>query len=390
MAKGHIRKRGKNSWQIIYDAPRGLDGKRKQKSMTIHGTKKDAERKLREILTQIDQNTYVDSGKLTVEEFLLRWLRDYAKVNLAQSTVDGYEIIIKKHLIPALGKYQLDKLQPLHIQEYYARALANGRADGKGGLSPRTVLHHHRLLHRAFETALKWQLVSRNVCDAVEPPKVDQYESNVYDEEHIGKLIDLLYGTRLYIPVIITLATGLRRAEILALRWKDFNAQKKTITINQTLLKTSAGLQFKPPKTKKSRRTITLPEPIVEELKKHKKDQKKIKLRLGEAYEDNDLICCQEDGTPWHPGTFSSAFHDILEKHNLPHIRFHDLRHTHASILLKQGVHPKIVSERLGHSQIGITLDTYSHIMPGLQEEVANKLGQQLFNRLPDKKKKSN
>ncbi|MCL5780882.1 MAG: site-specific integrase [Firmicutes bacterium] len=382
---GFIRKRGKDTWQIVYDAPKEFPGQaRNRKYLTFHGPEREAKKKLREILRQIDTNTYVDSKKMTLEDYLRRWLRDYCETaNLTQTTIDGYTVIIEKHLIPALGDHRLDKLQPLHIQEYYTQKLKSGRADGKGGLSPRTVLHHHRLLHKAFETAIKWQLLHRNICDAVEPPKAEQYEGDIYDEKQIDNILPYFVGTRLYIPILLALATGTRRGEVLAFRWKDLNKKAKTITVNQNLVVTREdGPQFKLPKTKKSRRQITLPDTIFEVLKKHKIKQEEEKLRIGEAYEDNDLICCLEDGSPWHPGTFSNYFHDILEANGLPKIRFHDLRHTHASLLLKQGVHPKIVSERLGHSRIGITLDLYSHVMPGMQEQVANQLDQQIFRKI--------
>ncbi|MBE3586525.1 MAG: tyrosine-type recombinase/integrase [Thermoanaerobacter sp.] len=387
MARGHIRQRGENSWEIIYDAPRQPGQKRNQKSLTVRGTKKDAERKLREILHQIDTNTYVDPGKITFGQFLNRWLNDYCKINLTQTTYDGYKLNIEKHIIPALGDIRLSKLQPLHLQGFYRQALESGRLDGKGGLSPKTVHQLHRIIHRALEVTVKWQLLGRNVADAVEPPKCKDYEARVYDEKDVERLLSAAEGTRMYAPILLTLATGLRRGELLGLRWEDVDFKKHTITVNQTLYKTSAGLEIKTPKTKKSRRTITLPASVVDELKRHKANQAKEKLQAGEFYTDHGLVFCREDGSPWNPRSFSRDYRDLLKKHNLPLIRFHDLRHTHASILLRQGVHPKVVSERLGHSQIGITLDIYSHILPGIQEEVAKQLDENIFTRFAQAKK---
>jgi len=383
MAKGHVRQLKSGSWELVFDLPREPGQKRKQKSVTVKAAnKKEAEAKLREILCQIDTNAYVDSGKMTLEEFLRRWLKDYCEPNLRQTTVDGYTVIIEKHLIPALGHIQLAKLRPIHIQEYYSRAMKTGRADGKGKeLSPTTVLHHHRLLHRALATAVKWQLLARNICDAVEPPRAKRYRGKVYDEAAVARLIEVSEGTLLYIPILITLATGLRRGEVLALRWSDYDPDTNTLVVDETLLNVTGGPEFSDTKTNESRRMITLPKTIVRELEAHRERQKKEKNHAGEFWQNNDLICCKEDGSRWHPGTFSDNFRRLLQKHELPHIRFHDLRHTHASLLLRQGIHPKVVSERLGHSRIGITMDLYSHVLPGIQDEVAKQLDEKIFNK---------
>jgi len=382
--RGHIRPgKSKNSWEIIYDAPREQGQERKQKSVTFKGKHSDAEKKLREILRQIDQGAYVDNEKITVKHFLSKWLKEYCKPTLTQTTYDSYAIVAGKHLTPALGKHILNKLKPLHLQSYYTKALESGRLDGKGGLSAKTVHSHHRIIHKALETAVKWQLIGRNIADAVDPPRLEQYEANVYGEEEVGKLLKAAEGTRLYVPILLTIGTGLRRGEVLGLRWKDVNHENKTIAVNQSLLSTTEGLQFKSPKNKKSRRLITVPASVFDELIKHKKvAQNKDRLACGKAYIDNDLVFCREDGSAWHPGTFSHNYQDLLTANNFPSIRFHDLRHTHASLLLRQGVHPKIVSERLGHSQIGITLDIYSHILPGIKEQVAQDLDEALFKKV--------
>lgn len=384
MAKGSIIKRG-DSWRIAYDLPREPGEPRKQKFVTFRGSYKEAEAKLREILRQIDTNTYVDPGKMTLGEFLQRWLEDYCKPNLRQTTVDGYAVIIKKHLIPSLGHIKLAKLRPMHIQEYYTKAMRSGRADGKGKeLSPTTVLHHHRLLHRALATAVKWQLLARNICDAVDPPRAKRYNARVYDEVAVARLLELSKGTLLYMPILLTLATGLRRGEVLALRWSDFDQERKLITVDEALLNTSTGPEFNDTKTDESRRMVTLPETIVQELEAHRERQEADRKSAGEFWVESDLICCREDGRQWHPGTFSDSFNRLLKKHELPHIRFHDLRHTHASLLLRQGIHPKVVSERLGHSRIGITMDLYSHVLPGMQDEVAKQLDEKLFKKPPN------
>lgn len=389
MSKGSVRQLKSGSWELRFDPPKEPGQKRNQKSVTVEAANKsEAEAKLREILHQIDTNTYVDPGKMTMEDLLKRWLNDYCESNLRKTTQDGYKVIIEKHLIPGLGHIKLSKLKPIHIQEYYSKTLKSGRADGKGTvLSPTTVLHHHRLLHKVFDTAVKWQLLARNICDAVEPPKAKRYKANVYDEEASAKLLKVSENTELYMPILLAMATGLRRGELLALRWSDFDPKKRILIVDEALLNTSGGPSFDDPKTEESRRAVTLPETIVCELLTHEEKQVLAKEEAGDLWIDSDLICCREDGRKWHPGTFSDNFKRLLEKYGLPRIRFHDLRHTHASLLLRQGVHPKVVSERLGHSRIGITMDLYSHVLPGMQDEAAKQLDSTLFRKIVGNKK---
>jgi integrase len=194
------------------------------------------------------------------------------------------------------------------------------------------------------------------------------------DEKQTAELFRLTERTLLHIPVVVAVTTGMRRGEILGLRWQDVDLKAGTATIVQSLEQTREGLRFKSPKTDTSRRAITLPSITAEILRRHKTEQAKQKLALGPAYHDNSLVCARPDGQPVPPDTLSTNFATLIRRKKFPHVRFHDLRHSHATQLLKHGVHPKVVSERLGHSKIGITLDTYSHVMPGMQEEAAQKM----------------
>jgi integrase len=189
------------------------------------------------------------------------------------------------------------------------------------------------------------------------------------DDTQTTALLKSLKASRLYLPVALAVSTGMRRGELLALRWAEVDLDKAQISVNRSLEQTKAGLTFKTPKTERSRRRIALPKVIVKLLRAHKASQAAEKLRLGPIYQDRGFVCARPDGTPWPPDTFSTLFAAHIRRHKLPPVRFHDLRHTHATQLLKQGVHPKIVSERLGHSNISITLDTYSHVLPGMQEQ---------------------
>lgn len=367
--QGHIRQRG-DTWTIVVKVGEYPNGRPRYKWHGGFKTKKEAQRELTRILNEMNTGAYVEPSRMTVALYLDRWLADYAKTNVSAKTYEGYEEFIQKHLVPTLGHYLLAKLTPLHIQAYYSKALQTGRRDGKGGLSPQTVLHHHRVLREAMQQAVKWQLLARNPVDAVQPPKPQRKEMKTLDEEETIQLLEATKGTLLHIPVLVAAATGMRRGEILALRWEDVDLKAGVLSVCQSLEETAAGLSFKQPKTAKSRRVVDLPPMLVEALVRHKSEQANQRLQIGAAYENHGLVVAREDGRPVVPSRLSITFGAFVKKTGRV-IRFHDLRHTHASVLLKKGIHPKVVSERLGHSNIGITLDTYSHVMPGMGREAA-------------------
>lgn len=367
--RGHIRKRGKSSWAVVLDMGRDADGKRRQKWHAVSGNRKDAQRELARLLNDINIGAYVEPARMTVSEFLDRWLVDYAKPKVSPKTFERYQEMIDGHIRPALGAYLLPKLASLHIQAFYSRALASGRKDGRGGLSAQSVVHFHRVLHKALAQAVKWQLLARNPVDAVEPPRAERQEMRALDEHETASLLGHLGENRLYMPTLLAATTGLRRGEILGLRWESVDLTSATLAVVQSLEQTKDGLRFKSPKTHRSRRSIALPAMTVEALRVHKVAQAKERLALGPAWEEHGLVCPRPGGAPWAPDGFSTAFAAFVRRSGMKSFRFHDLRHSHASHLLRAGVHPKIVSERLGHSSVGITLDTYSHVLPGMQQD---------------------
>jgi integrase len=381
--KGHIRARG-DSWSIVLDLGRDpATGRRRQKWYTVAGTKKDAQRELTRLLREIDTGSFVEPSKTTLGKYLAEWLDSYARTAVAPKTFERYREIIGCHLGPALGKHILSQLRPLHIQAYYSLALrsgrrpARGRSDAPSGLSARTVLHHHRVLRQALAQAIKWQLLVRNPADSVEPPRPVPVEMHTLDEAQIAKLLDFASGNPLLrLAILLAVTTGLRRGEIMALRWADLDLDAGSLAVRQSLEETKAGLAFKAPKTLKGRRTVALPALAIEGLRRHRAEQARVRLHLGPGYADNDLVCCHADGRPIHPQTITHAFIKLIDQHKseLPRVSFHSCRHSHATILLRKGVHPKIVSERLGHATTGITLDIYSQVMPGMQEEAALKV----------------
>lgn len=371
--KGHIRKRGSRSWAIILDLGRDTDGKRRQKWHSVKGTKKDAERELARLLHELNVGTYVEPTKLTLGEFLKRWLES-AKTNVSAKTYWRYRQIVENDLTPALGSVPLPKLRPLAVQEYYAKALESGRKDGKGGLSAQTVLHHHRVLRQALQQALRWQLIARNPIDAVEPPRARRKPITVPSDAEIAWLLEASEGTRLHVPIALAIRAGMRRGEILGLHWSDVDLSSRKLTVAWSLSETPDGVEFKEPKSNRGRRTIALPPFVCTILQKHSEQQKARKALLGDAYEQNDLVCCREDGSVWKPSAFTSAYRDLLRRRKMRSINFHALRHCHASQLLKAGISPKVISERLGHSKVGFTLDTYAHLLAGMDEEAAMRL----------------
>ncbi|EGK10195.1 phage integrase family site-specific recombinase [Desmospora sp. 8437] len=378
--RGHIRKRG-SKWAIVLDIGKKADGSRNRKWFSGFKTKKEAQSFLNQKLHQIESGTYVEPSKITLGEYLNRWLKDYAELNTAPRTYQGYEYMITQHIIPQIGDIPMDKLKPMHIQGYYSEKLAKGRKDGSGGLSPRSVLHHHRILHQALDQAVKWQVIPMNPAKSVTPPKPQRKQINTLSREQVHQLLSATKNTPYYEQIFFAINTGMRRGEIFGLRWKDVDFANRTISVRQTIQRIkNKGLVFRDTtKTDGSRRSIAVSDSVIHMLNRIKKRQAQEKISCGPLYQDHDLIFANSDGTPINIDYLSREFGRLIKRMKLPHIRFHDLRHTHATLLLQQGEHPKVVSERLGHSTITITMDTYSHVMPNMQKEAAQKLDNFLF-----------
>ncbi len=373
--KGHIYKRAKDSWTIVYDLPVDMiTGQRRQKSQTIRGTKREAERSLREILLSLEQGSYVKPNKITLGEWLRQWLKDYVSLNTTDRTQESYTSIIERHLIPSLGKIFITDLQPQQIQSYYADKLNKGRADGKGGLSARSVVYHHRILSKALDYAVKMSIAIRNVAKIVQPPRVQRVTMRTLSADEVVRFLDTARATDYYVYFATLLYTGLRRGELLALRWRNLNLDNDMLTVVETAYKLGNGdYVIKEPKTAHSRRTVTLPSSLVELFKAYRADQELLRIQLGITLSVDDFVFIRHGGSPINPSAVTLAFRRIIKRAGLRSLRIHDLRHTHASLMLTAGVHPKVVSERLGHANIGITLDIYSHVLPGLQEAAADK-----------------
>ncbi len=365
--RGHITKRSKDSYSIKISLGKDTTtGKYKYQWFTVQGSKKDAEKKLSELLHQRDTGSYIQPGKTTVTEYLDRWLKEYAWPNLAPRTAEGYEKIARHYFIPVLGSNLLVNLKPEHLQIFYSQELERG-------LSTQTVRHHHTMIHKALRDAVEWGLLIRNIADAVKPPRLQHHEMQTWDEREVMQFLEAARAGPYYEIFYLALFTGMRRSEFLALRWQDIDFILGQIYVNRSVHVLKGGkIHFRTPKTAKGKRTVALTPSTMLMLNEYRKQKESEALLLDKPILDNDLLFGDLENTPILPDTLSHAWLKLVRKTGPKAIRLHDARHTHASLMLKQGIHPKIVQERLGHASIQLTLDTYSHVTPGIQAAAAN------------------
>jgi integrase len=374
---GHIRQRSPGSWELRYSL--GTDpatGKRRMATTTMKGDRRAAEKELRRLLRTLDTGEHVDPTRMTVREWLSAWLAA-VRQEVSPKSHERYSEIVDNFLVPELGAVAITKLMPTHIQEAYAKWAIGGRRDSKrGGLSPRTRRHIHRVLSSALARAVEQQILARNPADAFRKrlPKVERKEMITLTVEQSRCLLDAIAKSWMYWPTLIALATGMRRGEVLALRWRNVDLDRACIRVVESLEQTKTGLRFKAPKTEKAR-AITLPAFAIEELRRLKRQQAQELLKLGVRQAPDTLVCNRGDGEPRIPLTLTLEFARFVDRmRGLPKVRFHDLRHSHATQLLASGVHPKIAQERLGHSTISTTLDLYSHVSDTMQTDAAARL----------------
>ena len=378
--RGSIIKRSESSYAIVLSLGKDpATGKRKQQWVTVKGNRREAERRLTELLHQLNIGTFIKPGRQTVKEYLEQWLQDYCVANLSPRTHELYSYICEKHLIPHIGLIPLTELKPSHLQHLYSDKLSTGRSNGKGGLSNRTVQIIHITLHKALQNAVKTGLLVRNVAGAVDTPRIQRREMHVMSETDLHIFLEYAKDTPYYTLFYTSLFTGMRRAELLALRWSDIDLELCQLSVTRSMQYICGAtpenrISFKEPKTAKSRRLIALSPSTVITMREHKAKQAELRQSLGSPpLSDNDLVFSHYDGSPLLPNSVTHAWIKLVRRCGLHGIRLHDARHTHASLMLKQGIHPKIVQERLGHASIQITLDTYSHVAPGLQQAAANR-----------------
>lgn len=308
------------------------------------------------------------TASLSVGEYLFEWLA-HARGRVRAKTYEGYEGLVRRNAIPALGELPLDQLTPLHLQRLYSSLLSPSA--GTSALAAGSVLNLHLVLTQALSQAVRWQLLASNPASGAQPPRPRRSPRLVVDPDLVERLLAATAGSVYELPCAFAVASGMRRGEILALRWLDIDDDLSQVRVVRTLQTTQDGLVFEQPKTQRSRRAVVLPEFVRAYLERQRESQGSRRGELGAGWVENGLVIDRGDGSPLNPDTLSSGWARFLRTRGLPRVRFHDLRHAHATLLLLQGVHPKIVSERLGHASVGITLDTYSHVLPSMQSQAA-------------------
>ncbi|MBF7084192.1 site-specific integrase [Desulfallas sp. Bu1-1] len=381
--EGTICKRNNGTWEAKITIGYNHEGKPKRLTKYFK-TRKEAQEWLAKIQHEKATGKFVEPHKTTVGEWLERWLNDYAKPKTRVTTWNSYEALIRQHIKPVVGDIPLVQLQPADLQRLYNFKRESGRLDGKGGLSPRTVRYLHTVIHAALAQAVKEGLIYRNVAEAVTLPKQERKELKPLTREQTLQFLDAAKEDRLYPAFLLAVYSGLQRGELLALRWQDVDLKEHTITIRQSINRTyvSGGgtktkLTYLQPKTEKSRRTIPIPAEVVQELRRHKAKQARKKL-LGQTCRETDLVFTAEKGGPIDPRNLARKFETLLKKAGLPKVRFHDLRHGFATMLLKANEHPKTVQELLGHSTITTTLDIYSHVDEDIKKRAVEKISYML------------
>ncbi len=363
-----IGKRGV-SWQLTVELPRDpTTGKRRQKLLTAP-TKREVEALATQMLASIQNGGFseADAKRLTVGQYLTRWLASLDGT-VRPSTQERYTDVMRRHVAPIVGRVQLSKLSSLDVQNLYANRLA-------AGLSPTTVNLIHNVLHRALKQAVRWGLLLRNPTEMVDSPREKTPEFVVWNENQVSVFLAVTISDEWAALWRLALLTGMRRGEILGLKWEDVDLARGVLAVKRTLSRGAKGAYtFGTPKTAHGRRSIALPPSVVESLKSHRRKQLEGRLVLGEAYQDKDLVFANTLGEPLHPNSLAHRFHQLTKQAGLPRIRIHDLRHTSATLMLANGVHPKIAQERLGHADVSMTLNRYSHVTMDMQRDAADQL----------------
>lgn len=342
----------------------------------------DAEEFLLQINKAQQEGVFLAPEKLALSTYLNAWLNSYAKVNVKASTYAQYEAIVKKRLIPWAGGCDIKAITPMQIDEFYASLLQQGRADGKGGLSAKSVLYIHRVLNEALGHAVQKGLLVKNpLLSVTNIPKAKKFKASAYSANEIRSLLEASSSENSFWQAAIALAAicGLRRGECLGLKWSKIDFDNQSITIDEQIIEIHHKVHFSTPKSSESIRTIHAPTEVFDILKQRKEDLAQHKEWLGSSYNDQDLVICRGDGSPIRPGNFTRGFKDFLSRHSMRSIRFHDLRHSCASLMLQSGVAMKTASEILGHSSIAITADLYTHVMQKTKEKAAAQIGEYVF-----------
>lgn len=383
ITSGSYRKRkradGSHYWQITIELPKDpITGKRVRKYRSVDGGKKDAERAMHEYIRELEKGYYVTDSKITIYEWIDTWLEVYIEPNVSPTTLSRYKGMIQRYIKPLIGHMQVQQLKTLAVQAW-VNGLKVSPASGKE-MSAATVKHAYHVLKGSMDKAVLAGIIPRSPCIGIMLPKGQKKPPVVYDEQQIKQLIAAAKGTEMELIIDIELCLGLRRGELLGLRWGDIDWDKNQIHIVNNRVVVDGKSVVKDPKTESSRRTVDVPAQLIQKLHKHKMQCWANRLRLGEAYTVTDYIIVHPDGKPIYPEYVSQLFTKLQKKADLPKCRFHDLRHLCASIMLMQGVNVKVAQEHLGHKDISTTMNIYSHVLPSVAKEAAQKIGALVYD----------
>lgn len=364
--RGSIRET--SAGRFLVQASGGFDeftGRRRRVTRRVRGSRTDAERALTRLLTELDAGTWADPGRITLGRYLdERWL-PHMRTRLRASTWERYRSLVRHHVIPRIGRIPLGKLRPAHVQAVVDGMLAAGQ-------SRASALQAYRVLSEALRHAVRWQLLAQNPAAGASPPRPERRELAVLEASQVRALLEEARGTPWYVPLLLAAACGLRRGEALGLRWRDVELEERKIRVTATLQRVDGELRFEPPKTDRARRTVALPPFTAAELRRHRREQAERRLLLGSAWRELDLVADRGDGGPLDPESFTHAFARLARRAGLPAgVRLHDLRHSYATEPLRAGVHPKVVSEALGHASPAFTMTVYQHVLPSMGEQAA-------------------
>ena len=376
---GQIIKRGDKTWLVRIFMGRDGKGKRQYLNKTLRGTKKDAETYLSKTLTEISSGTFIEASPTTIDAYLEKWLKTAARPRLRDNTYREYGGLIDRYIKPVLGDKRLSDLRPLDVQAFYSSL-------SERGLSPRTIRFTHSVLASAFKQAVRWRMLAHNPCDSVELPRKAGKEMQSLTPAEATCFLKEAASDRWFALFVLALATGLRPSEYFGLKWSDVDLEHGLVTVQRSLIwrsYKSGDWYFGEPKTPRSRRRIPLPASVVRALSEHRRRQAEERLKAGPAYQNLDLVFATGEGQPLiRLNVIQKHFKPILKRAKLPEtLRLYDLRHTCATLLLAANENPKVVSERLGHSSITLTMDIYSHVLPDMQQEASEKLEKMLFRK---------
>lgn len=376
MASGNIReiktKTGEIHYQITveggYDP---LTGKRIRAYKNVKGSKREANSVMHRMITEMEQGKHTKKNHKTVGEWVEEWVREYLP-NIEETTKIGYKTKIRCYIKPYIGDILISSLRAEHVQRMVNSMMAQG-------LSPKNIRDTYNNVNAAMKKAVKLHFIPYNPCEAVELPKLKKYRAKVYSPDMIQTLLEKAKDTDMYLPIFLLVMVGLRRGELLALRWDDIDFRDNILKVRNNMVRGENGYIIKSPKSESGIRDIHLGQDVMSLLMQERLNYMKDMNKVG--FQNLNLVIRQEDGSPFHPDSMSQKWRRFLEKYNLPKIRLHDLRHSNATALIQAGVSPKVVQQRLGHADVQITLNTYTHVLPEMDIEAAEKLDAIMLKR---------